>query len=170
MVSARTSVNFELDMSRGDCSAALIAPEDSILAKAIHDNVVAPNGDTIKYLGGHMMDAGASEVYDMDHYLKNRTQYIRIRRIIGRKPDGNPVLVTTARLRLPPMDSTDVVTEAFCEINGKPDPSILGLTSTFGHSVDYHARRAWRFDRATGTLREIPAAGVTCSPITADPD
>jgi hypothetical protein len=170
MVNARTNVNFELDMSHGDCSAALIAPEDSILDKAIHDHVVAPNGDTIKYLGGHMMDAGASEVYDIDHYLKNSAQYIRIRRIIGRKPDGNPVLVTRARLRLPPMYPTEVVTEAFCEINGKPDPSILGLTSTFGDSVDYHARRAWRFDRATETLREIPAAGVTCSPITADPD
>ena len=170
MVNARTSVNFELDMSRGDCSAALIAPEDSILDAGISNEGVLPNGDTVRVLGGHMMDAGASEVYHMQRYMKNSTQYIRIQRIIGRKPDGNPVLVTRARLRLPPMYPTEFVTEAFCEINGKPDPSILGLTSTFGDSVDYHARRAWRFDRATETLREIPAAGVTCSPVTADRD
>jgi hypothetical protein len=68
------------------------------------------------------------------------------------------------------MDSTDVVTEAFCELNGKPDSSIIGLHSTAGDSVEYHARNAWRFDRATETLREIPAAGVTCSPINFDPD
>lgn len=151
-------------------SAALSAPEDSILDAGISNEGVLPNGDTVRGLGGSMMDAGASEVYGIRHYIKNGTHYLRIQRIVGRNPDGNPVWLIKARLRLPRMDSTDVVTEAFCEINGKPDHSILGLTSTFGDSVDYHARRAWRFDRATETLREIPAAGVTCSPITGDPD
>jgi hypothetical protein len=173
MVNARTNVNFELDMSRGACGAALIAPEDSILDEGGWPNVVLPNGDTIKLLDGAMMDAGASKVYGFDRYRKNSTQYLRIQRIVGYKPPGNldfPVWLTRARLRLPPMDSTDVVTEGLCRINGKSDPSILAIAAKVGDSVHFHARHAWRFDRGTETLREIPTAGVTCALPHGDPD
>jgi hypothetical protein len=184
MVNARTNVNFELDMSGGQCgahatkiasldSAALSAPEDSILDEGGWPNVVLPNGDTIKLLDGAMMDAGASKVYGFDRYRKNSTQYLRIQRIVGYKPPGNldfPVWLTRARLRLPPMDSTDVVTEGLCRINGKSDPSILAIRAKVGDSVHFHARHAWRFDRATETLREIPTAGVTCALPHGDPD
>lgn len=172
----RTAPDLMPQRQHSDTSAiasrdsALNASEDSILAKAIRENVVAPNGDTIRYLGGWMMEAGTSKVYGIDRYIKNSTLYIRIQRVVGRKPDGNAIWLTRARLRLPPMDSTDAVTEAFCKLKGKPDSSIIAVTSTAGDSVEYHARNAWRFDRATETLREIPAAGVTCSPLNFDPD
>jgi hypothetical protein len=173
MVNARTNVKFELDMSRGYCGALLIAPEDSILNEGSSDRWVAlPNGDSVKGLGGSMMAAASSalQAYRSDYYTKNSTQYLRIQRLVGHTPKGNPIWVMRARLRLPPMDSTDVVTEGVCRINGKSDPSILAITATVGDSVHFHARHAWRFDRATETLRELPAAGVTCAHPHGDPN
>jgi hypothetical protein len=151
-------------------SAVLIAPEDSILDEGGSGWAVLPNGDSVKRIGGAMMNAPAPKAHGYDVYMKNSTRYLRIQRLVGNKPDGNPIWQMRARLRLPPMDSREVVTEGVCSVNGKWDVSILAITGTVGDSVDFHARHAWRFDRATETLRAIPTAGVTCAHPDGDPD
>jgi len=148
--------------------SALTASEDSILDVTDFGKGVLPNGDTIKsYLDGEMMDGGSSKVYGYDHYRKNSTQYLRIVKIVGRKPNGDPISRTALRLRLPPADSAGRVTEGLCLVNGKPDRSILAIVDSVGESWGtsdhFPARHAWRFDQANETLREIPAAGVRCA-------
>jgi hypothetical protein len=114
-----------------------------------------------------MMDGGSSKVYGYDHYRRNGTQYLRIAKIVGHKPDGDPISRTILRLRLPPADSAGRVTEGLCLVNGKPDRSILAIVDSVGESWQtsdhFPARHAWRFDQANETLREIPAAGVRCA-------
>jgi hypothetical protein len=140
-------------------SSSLIAPEDSILDElGAGEGAVLPNGDTIKRRGGYLI----SENLGVDYYTKNGTRYLRIQRLVGHKPNGHPVWAMRARLRLPPMHLHEDVIAGLCEINGKSDPSVLALTATVEDSTHFQARRAWRFDRTSETLREIPTAGVLC--------
>jgi hypothetical protein len=61
------------------------------------------------------------------------------------------------------MDSTEALTEGFCEVSGKSDRFIVAIAGMVGDSADFQARHAWRFDLATETLREIPTAGIRCA-------
>ena len=146
-------------------SGRLAAYEDSIL-DGLHTGgqpAVLPNGDTVFTYGGGMMEAEGAQDYGIDHYRIGATHYVRIQRAIGRKANGNPIWLTRARLRLPPMDSTeDIVTEGLCAVNGKNDRFVLGIAGTAGDSVRWQARHAWRFDLATESLQEISTTGVSC--------
>jgi len=125
---------------------------------------VLANGDTVINYGGGILSLTGAQNYAVDHYRIGATHYVRIQRAIGRKANGKPIWLTRARLRLPPMDSTEtiVLTEGMCAVNGKNDPSVFGITGTVGDSVRWHAHHAWRFDLAAESLQEIPTAGVTC--------
>lgn len=144
-------------------SRALNATEDLILDALVSDTpAVIPNGDTLRNLGGGMIDEDMK--YGINRHTRNSTHYFRIRRLLGNKPNGKAVWSTLARVMLPPMDSTEVLLiEGLCKTNGKSDRFIFGIVGTVGDSVDFHARRAWRFDLASETLREIPTVGVTCA-------
>lgn len=151
-------------------SAGVVAYEDSVLGAlpAGASTIVAPNGDTLTTFGGRMMEAEGARDYGIALYAKNRVRYLRIDRMIGRKPDGKPIWSTRARLRLPPMDSTEeIVMEGLCSINDKGDPFIFGIAG-FDTYVPSPARRAWRFDLPSATLHEISTAGVTCAHVTID--
>jgi hypothetical protein len=70
-------------------SSSLIAPEDSILDElGAGEGAVLPNGDTIKRRGGYLI----SENLGVDYYTKNGTRYLRIQRLVGHKPNGQPCL------------------------------------------------------------------------------
>src|SRR6266404_757190 len=75
-------------------SAVLIAPEDSILDEGRSGWAVLPNGDSVKRLGGAMMNVPASKNHGYDVYMKNGARYLRIQRLVGNKPDGNPIWLT----------------------------------------------------------------------------
>jgi hypothetical protein len=143
-------------------STASIAPEDSALDEAPNTTVVLPNGDTIADLGGHLTSAGGPEPLAIGHYTKNGTHYLRIHRFVGHKPGGKPIKILLARLRLPAMHSTEAWTD-ICRVNGKSEPAIIIAIAGMVGSDPFPARYAWRFDRATETLSESPAAGVRCS-------
>lgn len=136
-------------------------PEDSVVDKGGVPGTEVLNGDTISRLGGHILAELSSKTFGVSQYVKNGTRYVRLQRLVGRKPDGMPVWLLLARFRLPQMDSTADWTDNMCQINGKPDHSVLAIASTVGKSP-FPARHAWRFDQATEELTEIPTAGVTC--------
>ena len=147
-------------------SAALVAYEDSILSDPPASDVpaVLPNGDTLIIIAGSMMWAPGAKDFGTDHYVRGGTHYLRITKTVGTQPNGRPIFSTRARLRLPPVDSSEgVVIQGLCLLNGKEDPFVLGIAGTVGDSVQWQARHAWRFDLATETLHEIPTTGVRCA-------
>ena len=152
-------------------SAALAAYDDSVVGAAgiMGPGKITPNGDTLKSYGGLMMDIEGARDYGIRHYSRNGIQYLRIAQVASREPNGTVVWTVRARLRLPPMDSTEtLVLEGLCRVNDKDDPFVLGVVRTHGDSSNFRATHAWRFDLASKTLREIPTSGVTCAPVSGE--
>ena len=144
-------------------SAMVAASYDSVLESSRADTVVTTKGDTLVTFGGVMMNDSSARDFGISHYAKNGTHFVRIAQATSRKPDGRPVWTVIARLRLPPIKSPDdVAIEGLCDINGKNDPLIIGVTGEPVSSIRYQAIRAWRVDPTKRTVREIPADSVTC--------
>jgi len=146
-------------------SAALAASEDSILghSSADHPTTVAPNGDTLTSLGTWITFDSVSGDYGFRPYKRNGVPYLRIARMIGSAPKRGLIWDVRLRVRLPAMDSADrIARTGFCRVNGKDDPTVIAITGSAGDSLYRNAHRAWSFDAATETLREIPATGVSC--------
>jgi hypothetical protein len=138
-----------------------LAYEDSVLDALLPDrSAVTRSGDTLVYVGGGMLD----ENYGAAEYKKNGARYVRIAQLLGNKPDGWPIWSTRARTILPPMDSTQALLfGGMCGINDKSDPYVLAIPAPGRVDAVYRdIRHAWRFDRETETLREIPTANVVC--------
>jgi hypothetical protein len=145
-------------------SAALAAYEDSIVGKStdLRPTTVTRNGDTLTGLGSWVMYDSLAGDYGLRAYIRNGVPYLRIARRIGRAKHGL-IWDVRSRFRLPAMDSTDhIVLEGFCRVNGKDDPAVIAITGTAGDSLYWNAHHAWRFEAVTATLREIPAASVSC--------
>jgi hypothetical protein len=147
-------------------SAALAAYDDSVLAtlRVGGPSAITANGDTLTTFGGGLMDVDGLRDFGSEHYARNGIQFVRITQTVGRQPDGNPVWAVRARLRLPPMDSTQALAlNGLCGNNGKLDPLILAITGSAVDSVWFQATHAWRFELPGQMLHEIPATGVTCA-------
>jgi hypothetical protein len=58
-----------------------------------------------------------------------------------------------------------LVTSPSCGIDEKRDPNVIAIVALNLNTIDSvyrDIRHAWRFDRATETLAEIPTTGVIC--------
>ncbi len=147
-------------------SAALAAYEDSLLGQLpnARPTTVTPNGDTLTILDGTIWFDSVVGDYGFRAYLRNSVPYIRVAMIAGRGPRGRLIWDVKSRLRLPRLDSGEriVLEKGFCSVSGKEDSSVVAIAGTAGDSLYRNAHNAWRFDARTGTLREIPAAGVSC--------
>jgi hypothetical protein len=137
------------------------AYEDSVLdALFPGQTMVTPSGDTLDSMAGGMLD----KEYGASEYRKNASIYVRIVRSLGHRSDGRPNWSTRVRLLLPAMDSTQgLLFAGMCGINDKSDRYILAIPAPGpGDSVYRDIRHAWRFDRATESLRAIPTTNVVC--------
>jgi hypothetical protein len=101
--------------------------------------------------------------YSADEYRKNLTRFVRIQRLLGHRPNGWPIMSTRARVALPVVDSLQQLMFAgMCGVDNKSDVYVLAIARVTDDSVYHDIRRAWRFDRASETVREIPTANVVC--------
>jgi hypothetical protein len=147
-------------------SASLAAYEDSVLANSpmSEDDIVLSNGDTLRLIGSTSMDQRKAKDYGIDLYIRNSVYYLRVDKLVSRTPAGKAINSTLARVRLPPVDSTDeVIIEGLCSVNDISDPLVFGIVSPDSYGVQWQASHAWRFDVSTETLREIPVTGVKCA-------
>jgi hypothetical protein len=137
-----------------------MAFEDSVVDWLLPGrSAVTPSGDTLVSMGGGMLD----DDYGADQYRKNATRYLRVQRVVGRTSDGKAIWSTRARVPLPAMDSTQwLMFAGMCGIDDKPDHYVFAVAVANDDSVYRDIRGAWRFDRATETLRAIPTANVLC--------
>lgn len=120
---------------------------------------VTPTGDTLREIGGGMVDT----TYSAREFRNNEIGYLIVSQEHGHKPDGNPIWRVVTNVALPPMDSTQhLMFGGMCGINYKSDPYVFAVVGIGGDSVYRNIRRAWRFDRATETLRTIPTTKVVC--------
>jgi hypothetical protein len=152
-------------------SAALAAYEDSVLANSpmSEDNIVLANVDTLRLIGSTSMDQQAAKDYGVDLYIRNSVHYLRVDKLVSRTPQGKAINSTIARVRLPPVDSTDeVIIEGLCSVDDTHDPLVFGIVSPDSYGVQWQASHAWRFDVSTETLREIPVLGVKCAHVVGD--
>jgi hypothetical protein len=141
-------------------SAVSVVYEDSLLDTLLPGRIaITRTGDTLLKVGGAVLD----DDYAVDEYRKNLTRFVRIQRLLGHKPNGWPILSTRARLALPGVDSLlELMFAGMCGIDNKGDPYVLAIARATADSVYHEIRYAWRFDRASETVREIPTANVVC--------
>jgi len=164
---SRNSANAGHSTAAAD-SVALAAYEDSIVGHSsdLRPTAVTRNGDTLTGLGSWVMYDSLAGDYGLRAYMRNGVPYLRIARLVGHGPQRGLIWDVRSRFRLPAMDSTDhIVLEGFCRVNGKDDPAVIAITGSAGDSLYWNAHRAWRFEAATETLREIPATSVRCKHI-----
>jgi len=122
-------------------------------------NVVTAAGDTLIDVGGGVID----DVYWFGEYRGKFSRYAKIMRLLGHKSNGIPIWSIRATVLIPPMDSTEHIMPAgLCGIDYKGDPYIFAVVGIGGDSVYRNIRHAWRFERATETVHEIPTKNVMC--------
>jgi hypothetical protein len=139
------------------------AYEDSLLNSVFPgDSILTPAGDTLVALGGGSISNDND--YFVGRYRKNSTEYVKIERFMGYRPDGkHAIMLTILRLPLPAMDSTQwLLYGGMCGVNDSSDLNVLAIAVNNGDSVVRNISHAWRFDRAKMTLSEIPTANVVC--------
>ena len=120
---------------------------------------LTPLSDSITHIGSAPMDS----VYASFDYQQNGVEYASIVREIGTKPNGQPLFGIVATVTLPPMDSTEhLFAPGFCGPDYKADPYVIAVVGIGGDSVWRNIKKAWRFDRESKTLREIPTKNVVC--------
>jgi len=96
-------------------------------------------------------------------YMINGVRYAAIGQEIGKKANGQPLMGEVSRVTLPAMDSTEhLMFAGLCGIDYKSDAYVLAVVGIGGDSVYRNIRKAWRFERASRSLREIPTTNVVC--------
>jgi len=126
----------------------------------------SPEGDSVTEIGGAIMPAP----YWVHEYRMNGVGYAAIEQEIGKKANGQPLMGEVSRVTLPAMDSTEhVMFAGLCAIANNSDPYVVAVVRMGGDSVNRNIRKAWRFERASRSLREIPITNVVCFEIE-DPD
>jgi hypothetical protein len=126
----------------------------------------SPEGDSVTEIGGAIMPAP----YWVHEYKMNGVRYAAIEQEIGKKANGQPLMGEVSRVTLPAMDSTEnVMFAGLCGIDYNSDPYVVAVVGIGGDSVNRNIRKAWRFERASRSLREIPTTNVVCFDIE-DPD
>jgi len=101
--------------------------------------------------------------YWAHEYFKNGIRYASIEQQTGKKADGQPLSGVVSTIALPPMDSTQhLMFSGLCGINYKSDRYVLAVVGIGGDSVYRNILKAWRFDRESKILREIPTTNVVC--------
>jgi hypothetical protein len=119
----------------------------------------SPRGDSVTEIGGAMMPAP----YWVHEYLMNGVRYAAIEQEIGKEANGQALMGEVSRVTLPPMDSTEhLMFAGLCGIDYKSDAYVLAVVGIGGDSVYRNIRKAWRFERASRSLREIPTTNVVC--------
>jgi hypothetical protein len=148
-------------------SSSATTYDDSVLAISIGDHpVVTDRGDTMRYLGGTMFMVDTTKDYGAEEYEKNGVHYLRVVLQTGHLPNGRPINITKARVRLPALrPGEELILASLCRVDGKEDPRILAIATVPEGSDFGPARLAWRFDPVTQTLSGISTHNVTCAHI-----
>ena len=108
--------------------------------------------------------------YWVHEYLMNGVRYAAIEQEIGKEANGQPLMGEVSRVKLPAMDTTEnLMFAGLCGIDYKSDPYILAVVGIGGGSVYRNISKAWRFERASRSFREIPPTNVVCFDLV-DPD
>jgi hypothetical protein len=119
----------------------------------------SPEGDSVTEIGGAIMPAP----YWVHEYKMNGVGYVAIEQEIGKKANGQPLMGEVSRVTLPAMDSTEhVMFAGLCGIDYNSDAYVVAVVGIGGDSVYRNIRKAWRFERASRSLREIPTTNVVC--------
>ena len=141
-------------------SALIVAVEDSVLDALLPGrSALTRFGDTLVHIGGGMI----GEDYAASEYRKNGHAYLRIQRLLGNRPDGWPIWSTRSRSLLPAMDSTEeLLIAGQCGTASRIDSNLIAIAAGRTDTVYREIRYAWRFDRASETLRAIDPGGLTC--------
>jgi hypothetical protein len=141
-------------------SAVVTAAEDSVLDALVPGrSAVTRFGDTLVHVGGGMM----GDDYAASEYRKNGATYLRMQRLLGNRSDGWPIWSTRTRILLPAMDSTQhLLIAGQCGTADRIDSNLIAIAVGKTDSVYREIRHAWRFDRASETLRAVETRGLTC--------
>jgi hypothetical protein len=122
----------------------------------------SPEGDSVKEIGGAIMPA-PNWVHE---YMMNGVRYAAIEQEIGKKANGQPLMGEVSRVTLPLMDSTEhLMFAGLCGTDYNTDAYVLALVGLGEDTVNRVYRnigKAWRFERASRSLREIPTKNVVC--------
>jgi hypothetical protein len=118
--------------------------------------------DTIIIMGAGML----SDNYHVLAYQRNQARYLRVSRLEGFNHNGGEGARVLLRAPFPAMESSHrLMTSPSCGIDDKRDPNVIAIVALNLNTIDSvyrDIRRAWRFDRTTETLAEIPTRGVVC--------
>lgn len=135
--------------------------EDSILDGMLPGRkATTPAGDTLEDLGGGMID----EKYAVSQYRKNGDGYFRIQQITGNMADGKAIWrfitrVSLGKFALP----YQLMFAGQCGVKDTPDSNVIAIARFVPEDEVFTViSRAWRFDPATETVREIPTADIRC--------
>jgi len=146
-------------------STSTTAYDDSVLTISIGDHpVVTDRGDTIRWRGGTMFNVDSTKDYGAEEYEKNGVHYLRVVLQTGNLPNGKPINVTKARVRLPKLrPEEELILDGLCRVDGEGDPRILAIATVPEGETFGPARYAWRFDPVTQALSGISTPNVTCA-------
>ena len=139
------------------------ARDDSLLAGLSTGQLTVTTGsDTISIMGGGML----SDNYRVLAYQRNQARYLRVTTLRGGSPNSENATRVPLRVPFPAMESSHrLLTSPSCGIDDKRDPNVIAIVALNLNTIDSvyrDIRHAWRFDRATETLAEIPTRGVVC--------
>ena len=154
-----------LIVARPDSAApaepASVDPVDALLDTILPARpAVIATGDTVESFGGSMMDTS----YAVAHYRKNSAQFFRIDQSTGHRPDGKAIWRTITHVSLPVLKKEEQFMHGgMCGTGDKGEPYILAVVTAKAEQVEWKdVSRAWRFDRASETVKEIDPKQVTC--------
>ena len=144
-------------------SSPVTAYDDSVIASAVGTHpVVTARGDTIQYVGGTGLYVDSTREYASEEYRKNDVHYFRVALQRGNLPDGKPIMVTKARVRIPQLRlNEELILGSLCRINNIDDPRVIAVATFPTDTTFGPAHYAWRFDPVTETLSGIPATNVS---------
>ena len=122
----------------------------------------SPEGDSVTEIGGAIMPAP----YWVREYTMNGIRYAAVEQEIGKKANGQPQMGEVSRVKLPKMDSTEhLMFAGLCGIDNNSDAYVLAIVGAGEDTVNRvyrNIRKAWRFERASRMLHEIPTKNVVC--------
>jgi hypothetical protein len=135
--------------------------EDSILDGMLPARItVTPAGDTLQDLGGGMID----EKYGVSYFTKNGVAYFRVQQLTGHMANGHAIWRTITRVSASKLEKDeDLMFAGLCGTTAGSDPAIIAIPRINQQDTAFtQIRRAWKFDVATETVREIPTSNIRC--------
>ncbi|MFB2891337.1 hypothetical protein ACE1CI_00165 [Aerosakkonemataceae cyanobacterium BLCC-F50] len=118
----------------------------------------------IQEIAGWTVGTGTEprQSYGVSYVRQGSQQMLWFQNLVSRDRSGNPNWEVIDAISLPKFNTGEQIAPPTCKLKGVSDPELIALVKYEDKEILTNIRRAWRANRRTRKIEEIPPKNIVC--------